>query len=145
MQETPDPIASYEPKLQTLLEQVRTEAHERGYECNEPADMTDEYYRWSVLIYPKGEDHENGVDVTVAAPESEAFEGEENGVNFSCDVVHYDGRILGGFTPYNYTSDVWVDRNDPEAVKARWELFQGHFDASALLDLVDAHYTGNDK
>lgn len=135
-----DHVEGYQPKMKELLEQVRTEAHERGYDCNEPGDMSDDHYRWFVLVCPKGGEYENGVDVTVSAPESETFDGHEGGVNFSSDVVHYGGVILGGMCPYNYTEGCWVDRKDPEAIRERWELFFAHFDAGQVLDLIDAYY-----
>jgi hypothetical protein len=42
------------------------------------------------------------------------------GLTFRLDVVEYGGRIICGYTPYNYTEKCWVDANDAEAVKTRW-------------------------
>ena len=47
-------------------------------------------------------------------PESEGI-----GVNFEVLVTERDGRILGQFSPFNYTPDCWVDAADEAAVLAR--------------------------
>ena len=133
---------TYNPKIQKLLEAVRAEALERGFICDEPFEMTDDCVRWSLLVQPAGtaSDAEEGVDVTITIPESEHYDGSENGLNFSLDVVHYGGEILGGMTPFNYSDRVWVQRDDADAVEERWNLFQGAFDASPVIDSIEGHY-----
>ena len=133
---------TYNPKIKALLEQVRTEALERGYQCDEPGEMSDDETRWSVYVIPAGStyDDENGVDVTITILESEHRDGEENGLNFGLDVVGYQGEILGGMTPFNYTDRVWVQRDDEDAVEERWNIFQGAFDASPVIDSIEEHY-----
>jgi len=132
----------YNPKIKALLEQVRTEALERGYECLGPYDMSDDCIRWNVLVRPKGADSEDGVDISITIPESEHYDGSEEGVNFSSDIVHYEGIILGGLCPYNYTDQCWVDKTDEDAVASRWDTFTRLFDASAALDVVEEFYQG---
>lgn len=136
-----DPIdTTYRPKLRTLLEEVRAVAQSRGLECNEPCDMTDEDICWSVFVHPKGAPDESGVDVKVTACESQGYDGTEGGINFALEMVAYEGAIVGGFIPYNYTEQCWVDREDREAVKERWEVFTHHFDPSAVIDECEGHF-----
>lgn len=130
----------YAPKMRDLLEQVRAEALSRGLECDEPSDLTDEDVRWYVLVRPKGGPDESGVDVSLIACESKGYDGTEGGLNFSLDMVGYEGTIVGGFTPYNYTERCWVDREDPEAVAERWSLLANGFDASAVIDECERHF-----
>lgn len=133
---------TYNPKIQALLTQVREEALERGYQCDEPFEMSDDETRWTMLVMPAGStyDDEDGVDVSITILESEHRDGEENGLNFGLDVVSYGGEIIGGMTPFNYSPQVWVERDNPEAVEERWELFSNAFDASPVVDSIEGHY-----
>jgi len=132
----------YPPKFRQLLEEVRKEALERGFLCDEPGDLTDEDVRWFVLVRPAGTNpsEEAGVDVSITAAESEHFDGEEGGVNFILDVVSYEGVIVGGLHPYNYTDRCWVPRADEDAVAARWALLNDAFDASAVVDSIEEFF-----
>jgi len=134
--------ADYAPIFAARLEQVRKEAKARGYECDEPYDMTDEYLRWNVFVCPAGKtmEDEDGIGVELAAPTSEAFEGEEGGVNFSLGLCHYGGEIVGGMAPHNYTPACWVSTQDKEAIRVRWDLFDAHFSAGAVVDQIDRYY-----
>ena len=85
-------------------------------------------------------DAEIGVDVSITTLESEVNDGEENGLNFSLDVVGWGGTMIGGMTPFNYSDRVWVARDDADAVEERWNLFQGAFDPSAVIDSIEGHY-----
>lgn len=132
----------YAERVHEFLLAVCDEARsvERGLACDGPADMTDEEHRWSVLVRQVGGDEEDGVDVTVTVLESEVRGDEEGGVNFGLDVVSYGGAIVGGFVPYNYTPDVWVDAADSDAVEARWRLFDGGLDPSAVVDSIQEYW-----
>ena len=132
----------YIPRIKTMLDEVRKEALERGFQCDEPYDMTDEEVRWNVLVRPadaKPED-EVGVDVSITILESEACDGTEGGCNFGLDMVEYGGVIVGGMVPYNYTEHVWVPRKDEGAVERRWVIFNDGFSASAIVDEISEYY-----
>jgi hypothetical protein len=132
---------TYEPKIAVLLEKIRAEALKRGYQCAEPADWTDETYKWAILVLPEGaESSEAGIDVSVEIAESQVYGDPPGGVNFSLDVVAVAGRIIGGHTPYNYTPDVWV--KDREAVADRWTEFSEAVsaDVEVVLDRIDSYY-----
>lgn len=136
----------YQPKMKEALEEIRKEALERGYSCCEPYDLSDQTYRWSMLIKPPGMDPDEpnaGVDVTLEIAESFAYDsdpGDVNGVNFSLDVVEYGGQIVSGFQPYNFTPLVWVPESDRDAIEERWTLFMSGFDAADVIGSIDGYY-----
>jgi hypothetical protein len=105
-------------------------------------DMSDDCYRWNVLVRPANTpaDADVGVDVSLIIAESQAYGDGEEGMNFSLDMVEYGGLIVGGCTPFNYSSDVWVDVADNDAVETRWTLFTQCFDAGAVMDGIERHY-----
>ena len=75
--------------------------------------MSSDEYWWSLLADVDGVK----VDVSFKICESEQYDGEKGGVNFSVDVVEFGGRILGGLTPFNYSDACWVDRRDADAIE----------------------------
>lgn len=137
----------YVPKIKIMLDEVREEALERGFQCDEPYDMTDEEVRWNVLVKPAKAEPEDevGVDVSITILESEASDGTEGGCNFALEMIEYGGIVVGGMVPYNYTEQVWVRREDEEAVERRWVIFNDGFSASAVLDLIESFYKKHSK
>jgi len=131
---------TYVPKITKLLEEVRAEALSRGMECEGVNDMSDDGVRLAVLVRSEGGSDEDGVDVSITVPESEDYDGVEDGCNFSLDIVSYGGVVMGGFTPYNFTDACWVRRGDPVAVEERWQVFAHHFDASAVVDRIQERF-----
>jgi len=127
-----------EKRIIRKLEDIRNHALERGFDCTNVADMCDDVYRWSILISPKNANvEEHGVDVTIHIAESEHHDGEENGCNFMLDIVAYGGAVIGGCAPYNFTSQVWVPRDDWAAVDARWRIFDNSFGEDTVLDHIE--------
>lgn len=131
----------YEPRILALLESMRGALQEE--EClsvSEPSELGD--YRWSILVQRVGATqdlHNDDVDVSVQICESEEYDGSENGVNFAVDVVTVGGAILGGLTPYNYTDQCWVSRDDSDAVAERFDCI-ADADLGGLCDLVWDHF-----
>jgi len=130
---------TYVPKMKRLLAEVCRSARDEGLECSEPYDRSDEMFAWSVVVYPRGGSEQDGVDVTVQISESGVYEGEGGGLNFSMDLVSYGGEIVGGLTPYNYTSDVWVPVLDADAVEQRWDIFESGADPYEAVYLINEH------
>ena len=142
----------YKPKIMAILTEIHKEALSRGFTCDEPFEMTDEVYRFCMLLKPPGMpgDAEDGVDVTIqipesyvygdAAPECKDAEDNRNGLNFALDLCEYGGTIVGGVTPYNYSPQCWVDISDLDAVKDRWDIFTGAFDATLVVETILEHY-----
>ena len=140
-QEIADELSkTYAPKMKKMLRQICDVAREEGFDCGEVIDMSDETYRFAVLIKPKGADQEDGVDVTVDMAESQSYGDTEGGLNFSLDVVGYGGEIIGGLTPFNFSPQVWVSMDDPKAVAERWQLFDQGVDPYDVIYLVKEFY-----
>lgn len=133
---------TYVPRIKTMLDEVRKDALERGFQCDEPYDMTDEEVRWNVLVRPADAtpDQDVGVDVSITILESEACDGTKGGCNFALEMVEYEGLIVGGMVPYNFTEHVWVPRDDENAVETRWRVFNEHFSASSIVDRIVEFY-----
>lgn len=129
---------TYKERILRCIKDVEQEALSRGLNTGGPYDLSDEEYKWSILVYP-GEEQEVGADVTITIAESVAHDGIETGINFMSDIVGYGGSIIGGIAPYNYTPEVWVDIDDDEAIEERWKIFSNAFNAVAAVDSVAAH------
>jgi len=132
----------YAERILKVLESIRASLQEAGYHVEEPFDMSGDDYRWSMLVRveskPDG-DYANGdVDITFEIAESEQFEGTEEGINFSIDVVEYGGRIRGGLTPYNYTEDVWANLDDTDAIEDRFAIFE-QADPADIVTLLEGN------
>jgi hypothetical protein len=130
----------YAARILKVLEGIRAELQAEGYTVDEPFDMHCDDYRWTMMVYVNskpGDDEptNDDVDITFQIAESEQFEGTEEGINFSIDVVEYGGRMLGGLTPYNYTGDVWVSLNDDAAIERRFSIFE-QADPAEILSLL---------
>lgn len=133
---------TYVPRIKTMLDEVRKEALERGFQCDEPYEMTDEEVRWCVLVRPADAkpEEEVGVDVRISILESEPSDGTEGGCNFALEMVEYEGIVVGGMIPYNFTEHVWVPREDENAVETRWRVFNEYFSATGVLDQIFEFY-----
>jgi len=144
-----DQYTSYEQAWEDVANDMARIVNETVAELNEyvdagaqftiagpyPAPQSDEGFAFTVRL--DGFDEEGWIDVALLlanATEYDGFEeGEERwGVNVSADVVGYDGNILGGMTPYNYSSEVWT--NDPDELKSRLALFHPDELASFIIE-----------
>lgn len=106
-----------------------------GMKVTEPVDLSVDTYEWNLSVYRSATDE--GVDISLEIAESVEYDGEvEFGVNFGVTAVEYGGRVLAGFTPFNFTSDCWVDARDTDAVDARWALIDAA-DFTALPALLN--------
>jgi hypothetical protein len=122
---TPEDIKDkYEQRILVLLTKIAETLREAGYTVDEPIDLSCDQYCWSLLVHGDGNGDEDTIDISFRICESEQYDGEEGGVNFMLDIVEWGGRILGGLTPFNYTSQCWVDRSDQEEVEERFAIFE---------------------
>jgi hypothetical protein len=134
---------AYEDRIVKILNRVRYELINAGYECGELSESSCDDYRWNFVCYPRGtraadcdELPDDAIDVTLQIAESQQYEGTDDGINFMIDVVEVGGTIVGGMAPGNYTSECWVSLNDPAAVAARFALFERASDNRRDLDIV---------
>jgi hypothetical protein len=134
----------FEPKIRKVLEAMREVLKNEGYAVGEVYDMHDDVYRWSFLVcrdksvegdYNPSDLQDNDVDITFIIAESHEYDGTENGLNFMVNIVEVGGSILGGMCPFNYTEDVWVDINDPDAIEERFSYFE-QSDPESIIDLL---------
>jgi hypothetical protein len=108
--------------LRAIAEDVRKKT---GLTVEDPADWSIDEFHWGMDVkYGKGE--EDRIDVTLHVCESNSSDGSKGGVTFRIDAVDYGGELVGGFSPYNYTEEVWVPRRDEQAVEERFKLFEEH-------------------
>jgi hypothetical protein len=108
----------YKPRILGLLNEVRVAFEAEGYRMDEPFEMSDEEYQWRLDGGPEPRNPDVSVGITII------------------ESAGRDGEILGGYTPYNYSPEVWVSRKDPSAIEDRWRLFEGVCVPSAIVDTV---------
>lgn len=136
----------YEPRVLSVLNRWRASFKAHGWDAGEPFDMHDECYSWGLAVYPNGEtddlqEPDDLIDVRFTIAESGPYAGDRNeagdseGINVLVDVVAWGGQIVGGFSPYNYTTRVWTD--DPEEWADRFRAFE-RIDAEELIDSIES-------
>lgn len=142
---TPEQIKDkYEKRILTILSDISDclKDSDGEWKAGSVNEMHDDEYCWGMLISKTDEDplelDEDDIDIKVTILESEHNDGEEGGVSFSIDAVTVGGSQVGRLCPYNYTSDVWVDRGNEEAVERRFNLVQ-QTDVSELVYLINHH------
>ena len=119
--------AKYEPRILRWFGELAEELSEINFDVDGPEDWTDDEYAWSMSVYsPDAKDKDDSIDVTFKIVESKANDGSLDGVNFMVDIVRYGGEIVGSCAPHNYTNQVWVALNKPDAIEYRFaELLEG--------------------
>ena len=110
----------YEKRIMAILERIADVLRETGFGVEGPWDLSSDDYWWALLADVDGV----RVDVSFKICESEQYDGEKGGVNFTLDIVEEGGRIIGGLTPFNYTDRCWVGRKDKQAVEERFRLLE---------------------
>lgn len=126
---------AYEDRILVLLGGIKAACEQAGMRVDGPNDMSTDSYEWALEIRRPGHDTED-VGITLEIVEEREYECAGGyGVSFGLDIVRYGGQILGGFQPFNYTSGVWVDARDPEAVAKRWAVFAAA-DTSTIPALI---------
>ena len=113
--------AKYEKRIGVILNALRQSLIEAGIPCCEVFDMHDESYAWCFVAEPAGKE---AVDIRLEIAESEHYGDGDTGVSFSVNICSEGGRPLGGLTPYNYTEQCWVPKNDPHEVEERFCIIE---------------------
>ena len=121
------------PRALALLERVREACPEVPF--TEPEDECGDDVRWG-MWHEFGEG--DGVDTYVEAHLSEDYGDRSGGVNFGLHMTGWGGEIIGMCTPHNYSPDVWVPRNDLDAVHARLAELDC-VDLSGVQDMMLEH------
>jgi hypothetical protein len=135
-------VKKYQARIKRIMREIRAACEEAGWYCSEIAFLDCDDYSWDFIVHTKGKPEEEAdlddytdIDVTFKLCESEQYDGTKKGINFALDVVAVGGSILGGLTPYNYTSDVWVNRLDENALAERFQILQDA-DADGVVTLI---------
>lgn len=119
----------YDPDILAFLRRCRDAMRAAGLPAEDPVSMHDDAYRWTFRVWANDatrleDDYDRCADVTLELAEARDYDREDGyGFNFGLSIVAYGGEILGGFEPYNFTPEVWVDARDSEAVADRWAMF----------------------
>lgn len=133
----------YERVLKTriieTLESLTHDFREAGYTTEGPFDLTDDEYRWYIVV--DGNGLPEPVDVTLEVTESTSYGDGTEGINIGLSIVAEGGLILGGLAPYNYSPEVWADVRDEDAIIYRMQLIEtaATFDAPHIVALVDEY------
>lgn len=120
----------YEKKILQILSDISDCLKDggEGWKVGGITEMHDDEYCWAMLISLIDDDatepDEDDIDIKFTILESEHNDGEEGGLSFSIEAVTVGGSMVARLCPYNYTSQVWVDREDEKAVEERFNLIQ---------------------
>lgn len=123
-------------RMIACLRKLREAFEVAGYEVSGPFDLSDDCYRWYILVEGKG--LAEAVDLTVELAESLGYEGTLAGVNVGLDIVAYGGAVLGGLCPYNYTDECWASLSDLHEVSRRMQIIE-EADPLGAIALVDEY------
>jgi len=137
-------IAKYGPKIRAILTKTRTAFKAVGYVGGPPYLLDGGEFRvWLTVRLSETADEEDACDIYITILESEESDGSKGGVAFSLDIVDYGGSSVGGLTPYNYSGELWVPRNDPAAVQERWEEFSAAVVPKKIVKTVEENWAPN--
>lgn len=118
-------VKEFNAELSNEAEAIKNEFGVEPTMMGEAYDMNaDGLSYWTGIGFVRaGEQIEDfGIDVRFDLVDAYDYDGLEPGdpewgVNVSVDVVGYDGEMLGGLTPYNYSDRVWT--NDEQELQER--------------------------
>ncbi|HET9280355.1 MAG TPA: hypothetical protein VFR24_00135 [Candidatus Angelobacter sp.] len=114
--------AKYADKIIACLESLREEFRGLGFEVTNIDDWSDEEYAWQFSASVKSnKDKTIGVDLYIT--EEKVREGEGYGFAFHLSIIGIGDEILGNYSPYNYTPQLWC-RNWTD-LDARMEMLSG--------------------
>lgn len=121
------------PRALALLERVRESCPQVPF--TDPADESGDDVRWG-MWHERSEG--DGVETYIESHLSEEYGDRSGGVNFGLHIIGLGGEIIGMCTPHNYSPQVWVPRNDLEAVDARMSELEC-VDLSGVQDMILDH------
>ncbi len=120
----------YEPRILAGMNAIKDTAIREGYTVEGPEETSDEEFSWALFVGTQ-------VDITFTIVESKVREGTDEGISFMLDIVESGGRILGAFSPYNYTPKLWVPLDDPDAIEERFRMME-QVDLDGVMECVGA-------
>jgi len=112
----------YSDRILAILARIRDALRGAGLQCDDPEAMHCDRFEWSLGVGPTKP--RDGV-VNFSITEEPDYEGEGTGITFHLTILEDGGRVLGVFSPFNFTPDVWIDVADADAIEDRFALFEG--------------------
>ena len=129
-------VKKYQARIKRILKNIRDVIVKAGHPVTSVEFLDgDDGYSWCIFVGDL--DKGKGIDITFKLCESYQYDASDDGINFALDMVEYGGRILGSFSPYNYTKQVWVNPRNKQAVEARFCLME-QCDADGVLKIINA-------
>jgi hypothetical protein len=120
----------FEKRIVKIMEKIRKVVTDAGYYCTEISLIDGDYYSWYFICHTLGKpetndlDDDMDIDFQFIITESEYWDGTTGGVSFKIDINTVGGQMLGGFTPFNYSDNVWVSRSNKSAIRERFKLME---------------------
>jgi hypothetical protein len=134
----------YEARILAHLERMRKALEHTGYKVGPTSEHSDLEYAWWFLVYMPREEGEDGeetreddVDIEFVISESLQNTNETEGITFTLNITAAGGAILGGFSPYRYTSEIWVPVDDDEEIEDRFLLHEEYIDLDGLVRIIN--------
>ena len=126
----------YGPKIEDLMTDLAGYLRGEGWQTNGPHDMSGDDYSWMLNIRMGSAPDDDSIDITIEIAEAGTYGDPPTGINFGMMIVEYGGRIIGQWTPFNYTERCWVDMNDDDAIDQRWSEFKHGADLPEIAYIV---------
>lgn len=112
----------YRPEMRRLAQATANAFSKAGYPVQGPTEQNDNGLQFSFVVQ-HGDTPEDSVDVIFTMMDGKDYDGSENAVNFSLELIEYGGQVVGCFIPRNYSDDCWVKADNGPAVASRWDEF----------------------
>jgi len=125
----------YEPKFEAKLLRLADAFLDEGWTVGQIEDFSDEEYALTLPLLRDG--HHAGIRITLL--ESLATDDSLEGIAFGVDLDADCGHVIGGMTPFNYTSELWIPLNSTHAIAERWAYIM-HSDDYEAEHVLAEHF-----
>ena len=119
----------YNDRILAILARIRDAVREAGLQCDDPEATHGDRFEWSFGV---GRTKPRDAFVNLSITEEPDYEGEGAGITFHLTILENGGRVLGVFSPFNFTPAVWIDVADNDAIEDRFALFET-FDSDEMV------------
>ena len=140
----------HESKILDWLNELVDGLQEEGIPAERPYDLHDgTSFKWVVVCpYHESEDPTDeklwvNPDIMFEIHESPEFDGTLEGITFMISMTENGGSTIGGFSPYNFTDEVWVDVDNADAIENRLNLLLDDDIQNSVIYAIDQHYHEN--
>jgi len=128
----------YQDRIISYLDEVRKELEKNNIITSIVEDYSSDDIYFGFMIYKdESLELENSLDVSFHIYDAKNYDNIE-GLNFGIDIVSYEGEIVGGLIPYNYSNNVWV--LSEEDIEERFNLIVEESDIYSMIKLIKEFY-----